>query len=89
MNPPLSSPAEDDNVSKGELEVVSTSRGGVTANDNQPAIDFYRRMGLRLVAIHRGAIAESRKLKPEIALRGIAGRPIEDEIEFDLPLGPA
>ena len=47
---------------------------------------FYQRRGLRIAAIHRDAIAESRKLKPEIALVGIGGRPIEDEIEFELPL---
>jgi len=58
----------------------------ITTNDNQPAIEFYKRRGLRLVAVHRGAIAESRKLKPEIPLRGVEGRPIEDEVEFELPL---
>lgn len=58
----------------------------ITTNDNETAIEFYKRRGMRLAAIHRGAIAESRKLKPEISLRGIGGRPIEDEIEFELPL---
>ena len=41
---------------------------------------------MRLAAVHRGAIAESRKLKPEISLFGVGGRPIEDEIEFELAL---
>lgn len=58
----------------------------ITTNDNEPAMRFYQRRGLRIAAIHCGAIAESRKLKPEIALVGIGGRPIEDEIEFELPL---
>jgi GNAT superfamily N-acetyltransferase len=58
----------------------------ITTNDNEPAMRFYHRRGLRIAAIHRGAIAESRKLKPEIALFGVGGRPIEDEIEFELPL---
>jgi ribosomal protein S18 acetylase RimI-like enzyme len=58
----------------------------ITTNDNEPAIQFYQRRGMRVATIHRGAIAESRKLKPEIALTGIGGRPIEDEIEFELPL---
>jgi ribosomal protein S18 acetylase RimI-like enzyme len=58
----------------------------ITTNDNQPAIRFYERRGMRIAAIHRGAIAESRKLKPEISLTGIGGRPIEDEVEFELPL---
>jgi ribosomal protein S18 acetylase RimI-like enzyme len=58
----------------------------ITTNDNEPAIGFYARWGLRLAAIHRGAIAESRKLKPEISHFGVGGRPIEDEIEFELLL---
>jgi hypothetical protein len=41
---------------------------------------------MHLAAVHRGAIAESRKLKPEISLVGVGGRPIEDEIEFELLL---
>lgn len=54
----------------------------ITTNDNEPAIAFYTRRGMHLAAIHRGAIAESRKLKPEIALFGVGGRAIEDEIEL-------
>jgi hypothetical protein len=38
---------------------------------------------MRLAAVHRGAIAESRRLKPEIPLRGVGGHPIDDEIEFE------
>ena len=58
----------------------------ITTNDNVPAIEFYKRRGLRLAAVHHGAIAESRKLKPEIPLLGLGGRAIEDEVEFELPL---
>jgi ribosomal protein S18 acetylase RimI-like enzyme len=58
----------------------------ITTNDNEPAIEFYKRRGLRLAAVHHGAIAGSRKLKPEIPLLGVGGRAIEDEIEFELPL---
>ncbi len=58
----------------------------ITTNDNEPAIGFYKRWGMHLAAVHRGAIAESRKLKPEISLVGVGGRPIEDEIEFELLL---
>jgi ribosomal protein S18 acetylase RimI-like enzyme len=58
----------------------------ITTNDNEPAIAFYKRWGMHLAAVHRGAIAESRKLKPEISLFGVGGRPIEDEIEFELVL---
>jgi GNAT superfamily N-acetyltransferase len=58
----------------------------ITTNDNEPAISFYLHCGLHLAAVHRGAIAESRKLKPEISLFGVGGRPIEDEVEFELLL---
>ena len=58
----------------------------ITTNDNEPAMTFYSRWGLHLVTVHRGAIAESRKLKPEISHFGVGGRPIEDEIEFELLL---
>lgn len=55
----------------------------ITTNDNEPAITFYARCGMHLVAIHRGAIAESRKLKPQISRFGVGGRPIDDEVEFE------
>jgi GNAT superfamily N-acetyltransferase len=58
----------------------------ITTNDNEPAIAFYTRWGMHLAAVHRGAITESRKLKPEISLFGVGGRPIEDEVEFELVL---
>jgi GNAT superfamily N-acetyltransferase len=58
----------------------------ITTNDNEPAMTFYSRWGLHLAAVHRGAIAQSRQLKPEISHFGVGGRPIEDEIEFELPL---
>jgi len=55
----------------------------ITTNDNEPAIAFYTHCGMRLANVHRGAIADSRKLKPEISRFGVGGRPIEDEIEFE------
>lgn len=56
----------------------------ITTNDNAPAIAFYKSRGMRLVAVHRNALHESRRLKPEIPLTGIGGVPIEDEIEFEV-----
>ena len=58
----------------------------ITTNDNLAAVRFYQRRGWTLVAVHRGAIAESRKLKPTIPEIGIDGIPIKDEIELELPL---
>lgn len=55
----------------------------ITTNDNMKAVRFYQLRGFSLVAIHRNAIEESRKLKPEIPLIGIDGIPIRDEIELE------
>jgi len=51
-------------------------------------IEHYRRRGWMQVATHSGAIAESRKLKPEIPGTGHDGIPIRDEIEFEWRPGP-
>lgn len=61
----------------------------ITTNDNDAAIAFYRGRGMTLVAIHRGAVAESRRLKPDIPLYGVNGTRIEDELEFEVRLQPA
>jgi aromatic-L-amino-acid/L-tryptophan decarboxylase len=58
----------------------------MTTNDNTPALRFYQRCGMTLAALHRGAIAESRRLKPEIPETGLDGIPIRDELEFELRL---
>lgn len=56
-------------------------------HDNLAAIRFYRRRGLRLVAVHRGAVDEARRLKPEIPLLGAHSIPLHDEFEFERALG--
>jgi ribosomal protein S18 acetylase RimI-like enzyme len=61
----------------------------ITTNDNLPAIRFYQKRRFELVAVHRGAIAESRKLKPEIPHIGLDGIPIRDEIELEMRLSPS
>lgn len=58
----------------------------ITTNDNLGALGFYQKRGWRLVAIHRDALDESRRLKPEIGHVGIDGIPLRDEIELELPL---
>jgi ribosomal protein S18 acetylase RimI-like enzyme len=55
----------------------------ITTNDNRPALAFYQAVGWRQCALHRGAITEARRLKPQIPPIGHAGIPIEGEIEFD------
>ncbi|HEX2415456.1 MAG TPA: GNAT family N-acetyltransferase [Thermoleophilaceae bacterium] len=59
----------------------------ITTNDNTPALRFYQRHGMSLVALHRGALAESRRLKPEIPAVGLDGIPLTDELELELRFG--
>ncbi|HEX2910584.1 MAG TPA: GNAT family N-acetyltransferase [Chloroflexia bacterium] len=61
----------------------------ITTNDNLNALKFYQKLGFRLVAIHPGAVDESRKLKPAIPLIGEHGIPIRDELELELRLEKA
>jgi ribosomal protein S18 acetylase RimI-like enzyme len=55
----------------------------ITTNDNVVAQRFYERTGFRLVAVHEGAVARSRELKPEISETGANGVPIRDELEYE------
>ncbi len=56
----------------------------VTTNDNTAALRFYQRAGMRIVALHRDALEQSRRLKPEIPAIGIDGIPLVDELELEL-----
>jgi len=58
----------------------------ITTNDNVHALAFYQKRGFELVAVHRGALEESRRLKPSIPLVGLDGIPLRDEIELELAL---
>ena len=55
----------------------------ITTNNDRGANEFYGGLGLKQIAIHRGAVREARKLKPEIPEFDRKGLPIEDEIEFE------
>lgn len=56
----------------------------ITTNDNLAVMRFYQMRGWELVAVYRGAITESRRLKLTIPEVGIDGIPIRDEIELEL-----
>ncbi len=58
----------------------------ITSNDNLDALGFYQRRGLRLVAVHPGAVDQARRLKASIPLVGRHGIPIHDELELELLL---
>ncbi|MFX0107820.1 MAG: GNAT family N-acetyltransferase [Candidatus Hodarchaeota archaeon] len=58
----------------------------ITTNDNLNAIEYYKKRGFTLVAVHVDAIQEARQLKPEIPQIGEHSIPIRDEIEFELLL---
>ena len=58
----------------------------ITTNDNLHALRFYQKRGWRLVAVHRDALDESRRLKPQIPLTGMEGIPLRDEIELEMRL---
>jgi len=58
----------------------------ITTNDNLHALGFYQKRGFELVAVHRGAVNESRKIKPGIPLIGMNNIPLRDEIELEMNL---
>jgi ribosomal protein S18 acetylase RimI-like enzyme len=58
----------------------------ITTNDNVTAIAFYQRIGMDLCALHRGAVAEARRLKPTIPTHDHHGVSIDHELEFELIL---
>ncbi|MEW6686777.1 MAG: GNAT family N-acetyltransferase [Candidatus Edwardsbacteria bacterium] len=58
----------------------------ITTNDNLNALRFYQKRGFSLVAVHRNALEQSRRLKPEIPLVGLNGILLRDEIELEMLL---
>lgn len=58
----------------------------VTTNDNTPALRFYQRRDFDLVAVHRNAVNEARRLKPQIPDVGLDGIRIRHEIEMEYVL---
>ena len=58
----------------------------ITTNDNLSALRFYQKRGFDMVRIHRNALEQSRKIKPEIPLIGENGIPLKHEIELEMLL---
>jgi GNAT superfamily N-acetyltransferase len=57
-----------------------------TTNDNLRALGFYQKRGFELAGLRRGAVNESRKIKPGIPLVGQNGIALRDEIELEMLL---
>ena len=58
----------------------------ITTNDNVHAMGFNQKRGFDLVVVHRNALEQSRRIKPQIPTVGLNGIPLEDEIEFEIRL---
>ena len=58
----------------------------ITTNDNLYALGFYQRRDFEIAAVHRGAVNESRKIKPQISIIGENHIPLRDEIELEMIL---
>lgn len=57
-----------------------------TSNDNLPALQFYQKRDMAIVAVHRFAIDEARKQNPAISILGYHGVPCRDELELEMLL---
>jgi ribosomal protein S18 acetylase RimI-like enzyme len=55
-----------------------------TANSNLRALQFYQKRDMAIVAVHRFAIDEARKVKPDIPLYDVNGIPLRDELELEM-----
>jgi N-acetylglutamate synthase-like GNAT family acetyltransferase len=58
----------------------------ITTNDNYDAAIFYIKRGYCLSAVHKNALEVSRKLKPQIPLKGKYDIFLRDEWEFEKSL---
>ena len=58
----------------------------ITTNDNLSALRFYQKRGFDMIRLHRNALEQARRIKPEIPLTGTDGIPLRHEIELELIL---
>ena len=68
------------------VEIGCTKITLITTNDNLSALRFYQKRGFDMVRLHRNALEQSRKIKPEIPLFGENGIPLKHEIELEIIL---
>ena len=58
----------------------------ITTNDNLSALRFYQKRGFDISRLYCNALAQARKIKPEIPLIGMDGIPLKHEIELEMIL---
>jgi len=58
----------------------------ITTNDNLRALGFYQRRNFEIAKLYRGAMDETRKIKPDIPMIGYNNIPLRDEIELEIIL---
>ena len=58
----------------------------VTTNANVDALRFYQRRGLRIVAVHPGAVDAARQVKQSIPLIGDCDIELHDKLELEMRL---
>jgi len=73
-------------VKRVAIEAHCTRLWGITTNDNMHALLFYQKKGFVLMAVHRNALEQARRLKKEIPLIGQNGILLRDEIELEMLL---
>jgi ribosomal protein S18 acetylase RimI-like enzyme len=78
-----------DAVRHAAIEAGCTRLWLNTTNDNLRALELYQRWGMEIVAFHRHAVTNARRLlKPSIPELGTHGIPIAHEFELELRLQP-
>jgi DNA-3-methyladenine glycosylase I len=75
-----------DEIRKSAVQAGCICLSVVTTNNNVHAMHFYQKRGFIISSVRKNAIAESRKLKPQIPLFDERDRPISDEIKLEVRL---
>ncbi len=75
----------------GEVKKMARAAGAkkltvVTTNDNTAAMRFYQKRGFVLADVRFGAVARSRRIKPEIPESGEDNIPILHEMVFEMEI---